>query len=59
VTARRLRAALVTVLAAVGLLVVAGGFGALGSLELAVWSALTTVAVVAVDRVARADGGRP
>ena len=57
-TARRFRSGLVTLLAAVGLLVGVAGLGGIGSLELAVWLVLTTVAVVAVERGARVDRRR-
>jgi hypothetical protein len=49
---------LVTVAAAVGVLVVFGGMGSLGSIELGIWSVLTAAAVVAADRGARVEGRR-
>jgi hypothetical protein len=58
VRGRRLRSGLVTVAAAVGLLVVVAGFGGVGSLELALWLVLTTLVVVVVDRGDRVDRRR-
>lgn len=57
-TARRLRSGLVTIVAAVGLLLVAAGLGGIGSLELVLWLVLTTVVVVAVDRASQIDRRR-
>jgi hypothetical protein len=58
VRGRRFRSGLLTVVAAVGLLVVVAGLGGIGSLELALWLVVTTLAVVVVDRGDRVDRRR-